>query len=309
MTKKTLFAILLFSLLVLPFNGIFALSEDDAHKAIVKIYSYHSNSDYFLELMGSGSGVILNNSGAVLTNYHVVSKEDSFGEDVDVALLVCLTGDTGEEPDCSYTANVIEKDEATDMALLKIKSITELTNKTIFSYLERATLDSSSEGDEVRAIGYPAIGSETLTTTSGIISGSIEKYDKNWLKTDAKFSYGSSGGALIDSDGNLLGITTQAHADMLGSLGYVVDITEVNEWIENNINKSSNTSALNLKLVDFMLQKDELENTQTFTSSNFGFSITKENDWEFDYSSENELTLSNPGLENGGFLGVTISEF
>jgi Do/DeqQ family serine protease len=138
-----------------------------------------------------GSGVIVNPSGYILTNNHVVAG----ATDINV-----FTRDKKK-----YKAKVIGTDPRTDVAVLKIDA----------TGLSSFTLGNSSNlkvGDMVFAIGDPfGIGE---TATMGIVSatgrglgGSIERYE-DFIQTDAAINPGNSGGALIDLHGNLIGINT-----------------------------------------------------------------------------------------------------
>jgi len=303
MLKKYYIFIVLLSLFLITGKGVFAASEN--YNYIVKIYTYYEDSDYMITPLSSGSGVIIEDSGIVLTNYHVVSEKDSFDNEVDVALLVCLTTNTDTEPLCSYSADIIAGDEDNDLAILQMKKIEGLEgDSSYFKSIERITENNMTEEDTVTALGYPAIGEDTLTVTTGILSGTLEKYNQNWLKTDAEFSYGSSGGALINSDGELIGITTQAHSDLLGSLGYVIDITEVNAWIDENMTKIATPLYLNLRMKDFIKIKQSVNDSKIFSSSDLGFSITIDGDWEFAYNEESALEVVNESDSEAGLFNI-----
>ena len=138
-----------------------------------------------------GSGVIVNASGFILTNNHVVQG----ASDVEVVTTV----------NTKYKARVIGTDPRTDIAVLKVDA----------SNLPTVTLGDSSRmkvGDLVFAIGDPfGIGE---TATGGIVSatgrglgGAIERYE-DFVQTDAAINPGNSGGALIDVHGYLIGINT-----------------------------------------------------------------------------------------------------
>jgi serine protease Do len=137
-----------------------------------------------------GSGVIVNDSGIILTNNHVIEG----AQEIQVAL-----GDGRK-----FTARLLGTDPATDVAVLKIKAenlpVVPLGNS-----------DSARIGDVVLAIGNPfGIGQ---TVTMGIISATgrsdvgIVDYE-NFIQTDAAINPGNSGGALVDVDGMLIGLNT-----------------------------------------------------------------------------------------------------
>ncbi len=151
---------------------------------------------------GFGSGVIVNEDGTILTNNHVVAG----AQEITVEL----------ENDKTYDAKVIGTDPPSDLAVLKIEG-----NK--FPFLNLGDSDQVLVGDIVLAIGNPlGIGQ---TVTSGIISakgrrtgigdGSFEDF----LQTDASINRGNSGGALINLNGELIGINSQILSPTGGSIG------------------------------------------------------------------------------------------
>jgi serine protease DegQ len=151
---------------------------------------------------GAGSGVIIDaENGYVLTNNHVIANADK--------VMVYLK-DKRE-----YDAKVIGSDEGTDIALLKIDAdnLTEL---------ELGDSDMLQVGDFVLAIGNPfGLGQ---TVTSGIVSAlgrsgiNPEGYE-DFIQTDASINPGNSGGALIDLDGELVGINSAIIAPAGGNVG------------------------------------------------------------------------------------------
>jgi Do/DeqQ family serine protease len=150
-----------------------------------------------------GSGVIVDNSGLVVTNVHVIEGAD----DVKVAL-----ADKRE-----FEANVVLKDKRTDLAVLRIKDARER-----FPYLEFADSDALQVGDVVLAIGNPfGVGQ---TVTHGIVSAlartrvGITDY-QFFIQTDAPINPGNSGGALVDLSGRLVGINTAIFSRSGGSQG------------------------------------------------------------------------------------------
>ncbi|GIX27202.1 Do family serine endopeptidase [Pelomicrobium sp. G1] len=148
-----------------------------------------------------GSGVIVSPEGYVLTNHHVVEKAD----EIEVALA------DGR----SAKARLVGSDPETDLAVLKID----------LAPLHPATFgrpEASRVGDVVLAIGNPfGVGQ---TVTMGIVSAvgrthlGINTFE-NFIQTDAAINPGNSGGALVDADGNLIGINTAIYSQNGGSMG------------------------------------------------------------------------------------------
>lgn len=150
---------------------------------------------------GLGSGVIVSHEGYILTNNHVVDGAD----EIDVTL------SDGRKA----RAVVVGTDPETDLAILKI----DLDKLPV---IVLGDSDALSVGDRVLAIGNPfGVGQ---TVTSGIVSAlgrsqlGINTFE-NFIQTDAAINPGNSGGALVDVNGNLLGINTAIYSRSGGSLG------------------------------------------------------------------------------------------
>jgi serine protease Do len=154
------------------------------------------------EETGLGSGVIVSENGYILTNNHVVDGADE--------IKVSLAGRKEE-----YIAQVIGKDEKTDIAILKIEA----------KGLPAITMTSSDNlevGDVVLAVGNPfGVGQ---TVTMGIVSATqrrglgIVGYE-DFIQTDASINPGNSGGALVDAEGRLVGVPTAIFSRSGGNQG------------------------------------------------------------------------------------------
>ena len=150
---------------------------------------------------GLGSGVIVSPNGYILTNYHVIDGAD----DIQVSL-----NDTK-----TYKARIVGSDPESDLAILQIKA-DKLPAITF------GQMDNLRVGDVVLAIGNPfGVGQ---TVTMGIVSAlgrshlGINTFE-NFIQTDAAINPGNSGGALIDANGNLVGINSAIYSRTGGSLG------------------------------------------------------------------------------------------
>jgi serine protease DegQ len=150
---------------------------------------------------GLGSGVIVSPSGYVLTNNHVVEGAD----EIEVTL------NDGRKA----KAKIIGTDPDTDLALLKI----DLDKLPV---IVLGSVESMQVGDQVLAIGNPfGLGQ---TVSAGIVSAlgrnqlGINTFE-NFIQTDAAINPGNSGGALVDVNGNLLGINTAIYSRSGGSMG------------------------------------------------------------------------------------------
>ena len=294
--KSFLLAFFVLIFFCFSLNSVYAdeLNSEDAFLGIVKIKLFSLDEKGYLGHISSGSGVVINSDGLVLTNYHVVSEESSFNSDLeeDVAYQICLTFDENEEPDCSYLASLVSSDKEKDLALLKINNIDGISSNSNFSYLN-ISYDNIDTGGDLKVLGYPGTGGDTITVTEGVITGREFKYNMNWLKTDADISFGNSGGAAIDEEGSLIGIPTQSHSSMLGSTGYLLEISSVEDWIETNKSKALISGDLDERLIDLTKKQEEITSQNIFSLLEPAFEITKDSNWTFDYSSENNLSISN----------------
>jgi Do/DeqQ family serine protease len=154
-------------------------------------------------LRSLGSGVIVDGSGLVVTNYHVIEG----ASEVKVAL-----ADKRE-----FDAEIVLKDEHSDLTVLRLKDAKER-----FPVLEFANSDDLQVGDVVLAIGDPfGVGQ---TVTHGIVSAlartqvGVSDY-RFFIQTDAAINPGNSGGALVDLNGRLIGINTAIYSRSGGSQG------------------------------------------------------------------------------------------
>jgi len=172
-----------------------------------------------------GSGVIVSSEGYILTNQHVVDGADQ----IEVALADGRT----------TSAKVIGVDPETDLAVLKI-NLSNLPTITL------GRMDQTHVGDVVLAIGNPfGVGQ---TVTMGIVSAlgrnhlGINTFE-NFIQTDAAINPGNSGGALVDVNGNLLGINTAIYSRSGGSLGigFAIPVSTARSVLESIITTGSVT--------------------------------------------------------------------
>jgi hypothetical protein len=167
----------------------------------------------------TGSGTIVDPSGLVLTNCHVVNPR-AMGMPAPPAdrLAVAITQRSDEPPALTYFAEIAAQLPELDLAVLRI--VAELDGSPVADLnLPAVPLGDSDRlelGDTLSIFGYPGIGGETVTFTSGSVSGFSKEPGlrdrRAWIKTDATIAGGNSGGTAIDHGGKLVGIPTQAAA-------------------------------------------------------------------------------------------------
>ncbi|MCA9151731.1 MAG: trypsin-like peptidase domain-containing protein [Planctomycetales bacterium] len=169
---------------------------------------------------GMGSGVVIDKSGLILTNNHVVAG----GKNVDV--LVRLSD--GRE----FKAADVWTDPKTDIAIVKIADADDLTAAVL------ADSDEVSVGDWVLALGQP-FGLES-TVTAGIISAKQRgigiNMRENYLQTDAAINPGNSGGPLVNLDGQVIGINTAISSRGGGNdgVGFAIPVN-VAKWVADQL--------------------------------------------------------------------------
>lgn len=161
------------------------------------------------QVVCTGSGTILDSDGTVLTNSHVIAQSQLCPHDtIGVAIL-----DLPElPPQLLFEADLLVDDPALDLAVIRIARTRDGAGVVPdFPTVEIGDSDTIELGDELRVIGYPAVGGETITFTEGTVSGFVATPgvgERSWLKTDATISGGNSGGLAVDADGQIVGIPT-----------------------------------------------------------------------------------------------------
>ena len=191
-----------------PFSGRYYYDSDP------------SQSDELIE-QGSGSGIIINTDGYVVTNQHVIDG----AKEVEV---IINTGST-------YTAEIVGQDTRTDLAVLKITPKAE-------EPLTAAVLGDSTSlqvGELAVAIGNPMGMEFSGSVTAGIVSAlnrslTIDNRTYNLIQTDAAINSGNSGGALINRFGEVIGINSvKLQTTGVEGMGFAIAISEVKPIIDD----------------------------------------------------------------------------
>lgn len=213
-----------------PESGIdFTTAADLSIHAVVNVkttYPFESSNPYMYDPfrdffgqrvprqeqapMSTGSGVIISQDGYIVTNNHVVDRADK----IEITL----------NDKRSYVADVIGRDPATDLALLKIK-------ENNLPYISYGNSDNVKVGEWVLAVGNPF--NLTSTVTAGIISAKARNINilandpskglnpvESYLQTDAAVNPGNSGGALVNTKGELIGINSAIASNTGSYTGY-----------------------------------------------------------------------------------------
>ncbi|MGJ8550666.1 trypsin-like peptidase domain-containing protein [Winogradskyella wichelsiae] len=152
--------------------------------------------------VGTGSGVVISPTGYIVTNNHVIKNANE----------ISITLNNNK----SYIAEVIGSDETTDIALLKIDTEDDLP------FMAFGDSDNAKVGEWVLAVGNPF--NLTSTVTAGIISAKARdlsgQHMQSFIQTDAAVNPGNSGGALVNTNGDLIGINTAISSQTGSYIGY-----------------------------------------------------------------------------------------
>jgi putative serine protease PepD len=203
--------------------GVYSQARDSVVNITNVVIDYDIFSTPYASA-SSGSGVVLDTEGHIVTNHHVVNNA--------TRLEVTLSGES------KWPADVVGKDAAADLAVIKIKAPAAKLHPLQFG--ESSGL---KVGQKVLVIGNPFGLEQTLTT--GIIS-SIRRYLKlsgaemeNVIQTDAAINPGNSGGPLLDSDGRMVGINTAIFSPSGGNvgIGFAVPVDTVKRVVAELLEK------------------------------------------------------------------------
>ncbi|MEM8924759.1 MAG: serine protease [Actinomycetota bacterium] len=183
-------------------------------RSTVQIVGLDGNGDPLC----SGSGTLVSIEGMVLTNAHVVTPDAICNFS---ALGIAMTTDSGRPPDLLYRAELLATDTELDLAVITVGDPLDPDVDPLSSFpaMSLGDSDTLTIGDNIRILGYPEIGGETITFTNGSVSGFTAQAgigDRALIKTDATIAGGNSGGAAVDAEGRLIGIPTKARASESG---------------------------------------------------------------------------------------------
>lgn len=193
------------------------------------------------EAEGMGSGFIINTDGYILTNYHVIEG----------ATEVTVTLSDGQE----VTASVVNYDSDQDVAMIKINEDVEVPG-----VVELGDSDALQPGEEVLAIGNPLSKELSSTLTKGIVSAlnrSIETQtgvSTNLIQTDTAINSGNSGGPLINTKGEVIGINTLKASDGAEGIGFAIPINDVKVKIDS-LSKPILNLGVSIRVIDESIAK------------------------------------------------------
>lgn len=173
------------------------------HRSILDFYFGNAPSEPRKAIQGMGSGVIISPDGYIVTNYHVIKGASE--------IEITLNNNT------NYKAKIIGEVPEFDLALLKVEAVD-------LPFLSFADSDQVKVGEWVLAIGNPF--NLTSTVTAGIVSAKGRDFNssrgvfQSFIQTDAAVNPGNSGGALVNTQGQLVGINTAITSQTGNFIGY-----------------------------------------------------------------------------------------
>ena len=227
-----------------------ALSATEAYNkvapAAVVVSTKSVTQGYFMqtqEVEGIGSGFIINQEGYILTNYHVVKG----AQEISVTL----------SNDVTTTAQIVNYDENQDVAMIKITD----ESVEIPATVELGDSDSLQPGEEVIAIGTPLSTELSSTVTKGIISATSRSVavesgvTMNLIQTDAAINAGNSGGPLVNTKGEVVGInSSKISGEAVEGIGFSIPINDIKDKIES-LSKPILNLGISVRTIDEALSK------------------------------------------------------
>ena len=199
--------------------------------SVVGVVKYQNAQ--FLEPTGMGSGIIMSDTGYIITNAHVVEQADT--------VVVYIEG----EEETGYEAVIVGADAQTDLAVLKI----EADNLTSAQF---GNSDELEVGETVLAIGNPAGLELAGSVTQGIVSAvnrqvATSSYTMTYIQTDAAINPGNSGGPLVNEYGQVIGINSSKIAQVgYEGIGFAIPINDAEPIINDLISTGRVTGRVML---------------------------------------------------------------
>lgn len=189
-----------------------------------------SSTVEILHADGGGTGVLISESGYILTNYHVVEQAVEAGSWTTASPLIGLTVEPSEGSHVRMLARIVAYDRELDIALLQTE--TDLYGNALprdyrFPAIRLGDPRAVTLGDHLFVLGYPDAGGlgtrVSINLTRGIVSGFERRGETLLIKTDADIASGNSGGPVLNERYEVIGIATEAISEELGNsqIGYI----------------------------------------------------------------------------------------
>ncbi len=239
--------------------------------AVFYIEVYNSSG----EATASGSGFFIAPDGTAVTNYHVIEGTSS-------AHIMTIGGKTYK------IENIVKYDEKMDIAVIKVSKKDEEGNEiSAFPFLNLGNSNNIKAGQIVYALGSPKGLQNTIS--DGIISNVRQKVgEETYIQITAAISHGSSGGALVDQYGDVIGITSAGITDA-ENIGFAIPINEINsiDMEDDNISyedfsKLTQSVTLEISEEEITIEVGESETLYVYAAG------AEDEDWSIYWDSEDE---------------------
>lgn len=260
--KKTLFIFVLLLTLTFPLKRVLAFELNDLDlETIVKINVLEDDEHQYDESFGDywedednengdqviqfGTGFFVDYSGCILTNSHVVMDWDNT---VFKNFSIQMADDYAKAPKDVYKANLLFYDQGVDIAILCVDDPKKEFHN-FYEFADDAKINKLKIGEELYNIGFPEIGGETFTYTTGAIAGFWDEADLNKflgadffdidrmkiIKSDSVTGPGGSGSPVFNEDKEVIGVIFAA-AFMPSGINFIISGDIINDWYELYLN-------------------------------------------------------------------------
>jgi serine protease Do len=242
-------------------HAVVHVTNTTSYRQPRSIFEYYNNQGEQIQKGSTGSGVVISEDGYIVTNHHVIEDAEK--------LTVTLNNQK------SYTAQVIGSDKKNDIALIKIEAIEKL------SYIAFGNSDNIKIGEWVLAIGNPY--NLNSTVTAGIISAKSRDLDgdnniQSFLQTDAVVNPGNSGGALVNTQGELIGINTAISSKTGSYIGYSFAVpSNTTNKIVQDILEFGNVQQAVLGVSGFGLNNNRADKIEVSETEGYYISLIEPN--------------------------------
>jgi hypothetical protein len=216
----------------------------------------------------SGSGTVLDTErGYILTNYHVLGETERgrLYNDDGLAVIGLNPANLRGVPVFKYYARLVNGDPQIDLAVLQIVAPFDdprgrLPQNLGLTTVARGRSDDLLIGDPIYVLGFPGLGGDTITYTSGTVSGFLDENRdgrEEWIKTDAEVNHGNSGGLAVNDDGAFIGVPSAGLTDVeaAGKISLIrpsdLALTYYDAWTVAGSVRPAETSAPQIARVDY----------------------------------------------------------
>jgi len=200
---------------------VLAIERTQLRRALLATVRLAVAVDAQRDAYSTGSGTVLTADGYILTNFHVMGDPDTgkLYNRNGIAMVGVNPADLKSLPTWLYQAKLVKGDPALDLAVLKISATFKggaLPTNLGLTPIAIGDSDAVEIGDSIHVIGFPGIGGDSVTYTSGKVAGYLdEDTDRtvDWIKTDAEVNRGNSGGLAVNDAGEMIGVPTAGVSD------------------------------------------------------------------------------------------------